>query len=185
MDIFEKIDCWLIDQLEVLTHRFQRITGKDCFWMAEVCTSLIFGIWFCFIEYQILISSWDFIDILVNILLLVLSCGGLFFLVYHAKTQTRKHIQFKNSKRHDTTSRSVRILWLVISLLNLWALCAGKHQHLFGKINCISSLITTLLMYLIACTPLPPRKSLIKKLLEAILDAFNRGREAIPDPVPS
>jgi hypothetical protein len=160
-----KIDNFLIDQIfEPFSHFFQKITGKDCFWLAAV----FFCITFVAVEIK---------NILDKDLFWAIAHAMNFFWLYlvtrDLSPQIRSRVSrgLKNEIRNHSTLAFLRKIMIFFCLVHL---LLGMMMPLY--LTFIWGVVIhsfTYALYFASCTPLPPQKSSIKAFLEGLATFFS------------
>jgi len=182
---FEKLDCFLVDWFERQSHRFQRLTGKDCFWLAELCVYVFVALWLGFAEFEILTSHPDLSLIMIGGLLVFIIAASFLGLLQYNKKSFKKNPQFKNGARCQRSDRITRVFWLFIFSFNFVGYIAGLDTTTFDYILLAATVLIAAVLYLIACTPLPPGTSMFRKLVNKVRAALTVSPQVVPDPAPS
>ena len=185
-DGIERFDNKLLDAVEWISHRIQRLTGKDCFWLAELCALALLGIIVIGTGCQIAVAG-SGAEIANDLIFAFISSGVLLWfchsLLRKREKNWRENPQFLNRSRADSFDQALRLMWLFFSY------CNTRDAWMDGTIDswvwAAYSIIMAAFLYLIACTPLPPRKNLVRKWLEKAQEALAPSSDALPDPVPS
>jgi hypothetical protein len=155
------VDTALLDLTEWCCHKFQLLTGRTNVWLAIQLTNLSIIVYFVWAALFFWIS-----DVQVRIALAVF-CAGLLY----ALTQTIFKVSieaYENSAYHRVAKgfrnpRRVRDSLLRISFLTLSILLAYPviflylHYHVgIAVLTYCLIVLTTVVLYLLACDPLPP-----------------------------
>ena len=178
----KKLDCILIDWFERQSHRFQRLVGKDCFWLAELCLYAFIATWFIFGEYQVLIGHASASLMIISGLFICLLAISFFVMLQYNKQMFEKNPQFKNNARSGPTERRIRLAWLGIFAFNLAPFLMGVYGTVYDYASLTSALLLFLFSYLAACTPLPPGTSIFRKMLNRAGEALTPNIQTTPDP---
>lgn len=155
------IDLGLLNLAERLCQTFQRLTGRTNVWLAVQLTNLSIIVYFASAAAYFWIGDAAFRVVFG------LFCGGVFYLL----TQTVFKVpveQYENSAygrvakglRNPRRVRDalLRIVFLTLSLL-LWAPILFVYINLHLRVVLLSYslvVLTTVVLYLLACDPLPP-----------------------------
>jgi hypothetical protein len=155
------IDSFLLNAVESFCHRFQRLTGRTNVWLAVQLTNISVIMYFVWAG----LFFWS-TDLVLRIFV-GLFCGG----VLYALTQTVFKVPIEESENNAyrrvakglRNPRRLRDALLRISFLNLSILLSYPaylayavlrvHIVLMGYFLIV---MTTVLLYLLACDPLPP-----------------------------
>lgn len=183
-----KIDLWLLYRLEKFAHWWQKLTGKNCFWLAKKF-SLLGGLSSC---YFIAVSYFTFRTdpFLAGVLSLV---GFILCLEVLHVLSLIKIIEtivldppnpFKYIKQID---RIFTIVSYPICAV-MWAFMIYS-AYLFSlptAIFCASAFIWIVIArYLKCCDPLPPAKSRVKEWKEKFVNAVKGIFAPVPQPNPA
>lgn len=173
-------DQWLLDKFERLGHKSQLYIGKDCFWWAH-CFLVIASLFFLLPK-----PPWgNLTHILQRITSgkIIITVFLFFFIrlgIYYNETQVKSKLDngFINPKR---------LLWQVriILIIALAILDILSQSSMFS----LCSLGFMIVIYFVACTPLPPAPSKLKEWLKnrlrAVKKFFTTMPQEVPVPVPS
>jgi hypothetical protein len=166
------VDSALLDLTERVCRRFQMLTGRTNVWLAVQLTNLSIVVYFVFAG----VYFWRS-DVLERIVLAVF-CAGLLYLLtqtifkdpveaYENNAYRRVAKGFRNPRR--VRDALLRILFLTLSIV----LC---YPILFVYINLRLHIVllsyslvvlTTVLLYVLACDPLPPCAGRLREWLGA------------------
>lgn len=183
------IDFWLLGRLEKFANWWQKLTGKNCFWLAKMST-IFYGFSGVALEIRIILRSKEITFTVIRGLMMF----GFFALAiwFFRQVKFREKIVYKS---HDLNlSNPFKIIdHLLRKILLLGTLTFGIASLLAGEFSVIGILISVLLNiilwqallnYFSACDSLPPaNKSKIKEWKEKLVNAI-KGVFA-PDPQPS
>ncbi len=178
----DKIDDFLIEKFERQAHKFQRLTGKDCFWLAELFLYIAAGLMISTNFYSAEVSPQPHLALLCGMSFILFLSAYLSLLV--TKRQFEVNPKFKNQERLNKWSRIIRKLYVTMILLN-GIIISGDLQCSPYTVYVFSFCLYGVFYYLLACTPLPPGTSMLKKVLNKIREAFTLSPTALPDPIPS
>lgn len=174
-----RFDAWLIRQLEKFTHWFQKLTGKDNFFLAR-CALAVSVV--C-----ILVRAID--PVTGNLRYQQLFSGGVFGLLYLYNTSTEEETiredaikGFANRNKVSSFVRFLRLLWFSIMIIVTLPQCFLFALFLFGDIpfgiidwrRVLDESSFALFWYLIACDPLPPCSSKVMDWLRSF------GQKPVP-----
>jgi len=165
-----RFDAWILKHIEKFTHRFQLLTGKNCFWLARA----------------VIIASMFAAAIHVNVM-----AGDISF-----SLRTVVVIIF--------CSWSLLLCWM-IGLVERWAeqdyRCSGaansQKNNVFGRLFLMALTLSVmpilesyeyigaiLMVYLVACDPLPPGTSKVRKAIEWFKAQWQSITTPAPEPKP-
>ena len=155
------VDSALLNFTERLCHAFQRLTGRTNAWLAFQLTNLSIVVYFVWVALQFLAS-----DALPRTVLAILSGGVLFLLsqtVFKVPVEVHENSAYRRVASGARNPRRVRDVLLRVSFLTLSIVLLYPvffvYVHLGRAIVVLTySLIvlTTVVLYLLACDPLPP-----------------------------
>ena len=177
------IDAALLDLIEAACHRFQRLTGRTNVWLAVQLTNLSVIVYFVWAGlYFWMAPLW--LRAAVGVF-----CSGVFYVL----TQTVLKVPIEESEQNAyrrvakglRNPRRLRDALLRISFLALsivlpyLALVAASRLRALGvRVQVQHALLTytlivlmTILMYLLACDPLPPCVGRVREWLRALQPA--------------
>ena len=155
------IDTFVLNAAESFCHRFQRLTGRTNVWLAVQLTNISVITYFVWAG----LYFWN-ADVILRIVVGLFCCG-----VFYALTQTVFRVPIEESENNAyrrvakglRNPRRVRDALLRISFLNLSVLLFYPiflvYSTLRLRLVLLSYLLivlTTVLLYLLACDPLPP-----------------------------
>lgn len=195
--MFERIDSLLLNWLGKFSGWFQKMTGKNCFWLSRIFLVWggmnFFGIW-----------QTDVIDALMNkgyngarglawpiflSCLVIVSTTGLWFISKYDEKRALRHIEqgymnpFKLSHYHFRLfSFSVFVFAVCLSVSLFWKPSAANALGVFFGVN--GWLGNVLHDYFMACNLLPPSKSKIKELREKFSAFVRNIFSPFPTPAP-
>lgn len=174
------IDSVLVRLTEWCCHRFQRLTGKTNTWLAVQLTNL------SIIVYFVWAAAYLWAGGLALRIFIGLFCSVLFY----ALTQTvlKEPIEAHENSAHRRVANGfgnprrlrdapLRISFLTLSIL-LWYPLIFVYTHLRIRIVLLSYaliVLTTVVLYVLACDPLPPCTAKVKEWVRALLPASVRA----------
>lgn len=176
--VMARIDSALLDFTEWLCRKFQVVTGRTNVWLAVQLTNLSIVMYFVWAGVYFLKSD------LAPRMALGLFCGGLFYVltqtIFKEPVEAYENNAYRRVARGLRNPRRIRDALLRISFLTLSLVMFYPvvlvYVHLRLHVAALSySLIvlTTIVLYLLACDPLPPCPGQLKEWL----------RGASPSPV--
>lgn len=166
------IDAGILNAIESLCHRFQRLTGRTNVWLAFQLTNLSVIVYFV----------WAGLYFWKTTLALRVVVGLFCCCVFYVLTQTVFKVPIEESENYAyrrvakgyRNPRRVRDALLRISFLTLTIVLGypllAAYQRLHIRIAFLSYLLIvlmTVLMYLLACDPLPPCPGSIREWLRS------------------
>ena len=188
------VDSALLDVTEWLCRRFQVLTGRTNVWLAFQLTNLsiiVFFIW-AGMHFLVVPGLWRMV--------IALFCGGLLYLltqtifkvpveVYENNEYRRVSKGFRNPRR--LRDAMLRVPFLTLSVLLLYPVVfVYLSPGLMSLLNLHVSFfvvpyglvaLTTAMLYLLACDPLPPCPGKVREWIRGLVPA----RLAATDPVQS
>src|SRR5262245_50199619 len=167
------IDSRLLDVLESLCQRFQVLTGRTNVWLAVQLTNLSVVVYFVWAS----LVFWN-VDSLPMRVFLALFCGSvLYFLtktVFRVSIEASERSAYQRAAKGLRNPRKLRDAMLRISFLTLCILLGYPVMWVYLTLHLSFFLLTyslvvltTIVLYLLACDPLPPSAASSKKLTAA------------------
>lgn len=154
------MDAWIIDKLERFAHKWQRMTGLDCFWLAKqtaILTSLV-SVLFLPFSFSTEGPLFHAIMFLFSAMLAGL-CGTV-------REQCRAAQANGCCNRLKRTIQLERIMLTLLWVVVIVGAIAGRDAS-FRKL--ITSLTLVLLLtYFISLDPLPPCESKVKQWIKGL-----------------
>jgi MFS family permease len=155
------IDSAILNLAERFCHRFQRLTGRTNVWLAVQLTNLSIIVYFIWAS----VYFWRS-DVAVRIVL-GLFCGGVLYLltqtIFKEPIETYENNAYRRVAKGLRNPRRLqdallRILFLTLSLVLLYPILFVYINLRVRIVLLTYSLIalTTVVLYLLACDPLPP-----------------------------
>ena len=181
--MFERIDCILIDKVfQPISNKFQRLTGRTCFFLAKTFFSLSCG---SVIAMVIFHSNLIITSYFPLFLIMVLLAGILLILLNRKIKKIPSDMDFflsgqANLYRIDPAAFMARCANTLVMIFFI-ALDIYLYRKMI-RVNIYFDVYLVVLWiahYLLACTPLPPQKSWVRKLLEK----FKLAEKGITSPV--
>lgn len=168
------VDTAVLDFTERLCRRFQRWTGRTNVWIAFQLTNLSIVIYFIWVGALYWLSG----DVVLRAFVAVF-CGGVFFVL--TRTLFKSSIDFAekeafrraaNGLRNPRRLRDaqLRIAFLTLSIMlsyPLWLAYVTLRLR-FVLLTEALILLTTVVLYVLACDPLPPCRSTIREWIDAL-----------------
>ena len=156
------VDSALLNLTERLCRRLQVLTGRTNVWLAFQLTNLSIVIYFVWLGMVYVVSEMLGLRIFVTLV-----CGGVLFML--SKTLFRESVEaseadaYRRVARGLMNPRRLRDAQLRISFLSLSVLLTGpllvaylRFQMTLALLTYSLVLLTTVLLYVLACDPLPP-----------------------------
>ena len=159
------IDLWTLDLTEWLCRRIQLLTGRTNVWLAAQLTNLSIVVYFVWVVMTVRVISGE-ISGLVGMAVAVFSSGVLYLLtqtVFRVPIETSENEAYRRVANGLRNPRRVRDAQLRISFVTLSLLLL--YPFLFLRINDRVPfpllgyplvVLTTVVLYVLACDPLPP-----------------------------
>ena len=181
------VDSAVLDFTERMCRRFQAWTGRTNVWLAFQLTNLSVVVYFIWVAGLYLLSR----DVVLRVFV-ALFCGGVFFVL--TRTIFRTSIELSETEAYRRVAKGLRnprrlrdaplrmsfLMLAVLWYLTLGLLLAYPVLFVYVKLRVhllvLSYLLialTTLLLYLLACDPLPPCAGKVKEWLNAAVRALN------------
>lgn len=186
------IDFWLLGRLEKFAHWWQKLAGKNCFWLARaavVCYGLLIV--------AILVPSILYGKNLVAVTMPVILIVAAFFTVFHHFKMIKYKERIVSGMQEAGLSNPFKIIdsdWRTVALLIIFLcmLAVVVNSVTGGSVSgyFISIMLGFLVFldglsyYFSACDPLPPAKSKIKEWKEKSVNAVKGVFAPAPQPSP-
>jgi hypothetical protein len=177
------IDSALLDLTERCCRRFQRLTGRTNVWLAVQLTNLSIIVYF--------VWAAAFLQIVEPWLraALVLFCAGLFYgltqTIFKMPIETAEGNAYRRVAKGLRNPRRVRDALLRISFLTLCVLFFTPSVLLYlyfrmqiALLSYSLIVLTTVVLYLLACDPLPPCSGRVREWLRGMAPARPAPRNA-------
>src|SRR5215471_8198115 len=178
------VDAAILDLVQLICQRLQVLTGRTNVWFAFQLTNLSVVVYFIWVTrlYQLTAD-------LVFRLFVTMFCGGVFFVL--TRIMFKVPIEFSEAEAYRRVSKGLRnprrirdaqlrIAFLTLSIVlgyPLWLAFVTLHVR-FALLTDALILLTTVLLYVLACDPLPPCASKVMDWLRGLVPARNTA--AIP-----
>jgi hypothetical protein len=168
------VDAAVLDFTERLCRRFQTWTGRTNVWLAFQLTNLSIVMYFTWVAALYLLSA----DVTVRVFV-ALFCGSVFFVltrtifkspieVSEAEAYRRVAKGLRNPRRRRDAQLRISFLTLSIVLLYpMWFVYSTLRLR-FGLLTEALIVLTTIVLYVLACDPLPPCASKVREWLRAV-----------------
>jgi|SRR5829696_9047035 len=167
------LDTALLNLTERCCRRFQLLTGKTNVWLALQLTNLSIIVYFVWAGMYFVIADPD------ARLLVALFCGGLLYVlsqtVFKVPIETYETAAFRRVAQGFRNPRRVRDALLRISFLTLsivlWYPVMIVYAQLRLGVVLLSYpliVLTTVVLYLLACDPLPPCRGTVRAWLRGL-----------------
>lgn len=167
-------DVWLFARFEKFAHRWQRLTGLTCFWLFR-CSFALSYVAMCADTLSGVSSYADgrIVYVVMNTIAYAVVWVRFRIVITYVE-RTLKAGATRNPV--ESVGRPIRSSLLIVeSFMMLSALELSQGMFALHIICFVSAL------YFVSCTPLPPSKSTVRKLVEKGLAALSG---ALPEPVP-
>ena len=171
------VDSLILNLTEQLCRRFQTWTGRTNVWLAFQLTNLSIIVYFIWVAGLYWLSG----DLAFRIFV-ALFCGGVFFVltrtifrmsieVSEAEAFRRVAKGLRNPRRiRDAQLRIAFLTLLVVLSYPLWFVYITLHLH-FILLTEALIVLTTVVLYVLACDPLPPCAGTVKEWLRLMVPA--------------
>jgi hypothetical protein len=170
------IDELILDCTERVCRRFQRLTGRSNVWIAVQLTNLSIVVYFVWAGAYIWSS-----DLPIRIGL-GLFCAGLLYVlsqtVLKVPVETSEQSAYQRAARGYRTPRRVRDVLLRVLFLALAVMLAGPIALIYVSLHLPIVLLgyslivlTTTLLYVLACDPLPPCAGTVTEWIQRLVPA--------------
>jgi hypothetical protein len=165
------VDSAVLDFTERICRRFQTWTGRTNVWLAFQLTNFSIVIYFIWAAGLYLVS-----DDLVLRVFVALFCGGVFFAltrtIFKVSIETSESAAYQRVAKGLRNPRRIRDSQLRIAFLTLsvvlsyplWFAYVTLHLR-FVLLTEILIILTTVVLYVLACDPLPPCAGKVKDWL--------------------
>lgn len=171
------VDSAVLDLTERICRRFQTWTGRTNVWLAFHLTNLSIVLYFVWVTVLYVLSGDVALRVFVG-----LFCGGVFFML--PRTVLRTSIEGAEAEAYRRVAKGLRnprrlrdaqlrIAFLTLSILlsyPLWLAYITLHVR-FALLTEALILLTTIVLYLLACDPLPPCASRVGVWLRGLVPA--------------
>ncbi len=181
------VDAALLDLTEWACQRFQACTGRTNLWLAFHLTNLTVVLYFTWVTALYWLSA----SLAVRVFVAVF-CGTLFVVL--TKTLFRVSLEASEAQAHRRVAKGLRnprrirdaqlrIAFLTISIFMaplLWLAYAAPGMRFMLTAELLA-VLTTLLLYILACDPLPPCEARLREWLRALMPLRRAETPATPD----
>jgi len=176
------VDSALLDLTEWLCRRFQVLTGRTNVWLAFQLTNFSIVVFFVWAGMHFRIGGLPFR------IALAASCGGLLYLLtqtlFKVPVETYENSEYRRVSRGFRNPRRVRdamlrIAFLTLSLMLFFpVLFVYRYPQVLAVLNLGASsfvvahgltVLTTVMLYLLACDPLPPCHGKVRVWLRSLV----------------
>jgi hypothetical protein len=179
------IDSAILNATESLCRRFQLLTGRTNVWLAFQLTNLSIIVYF--VSAAVYFRSSD----TTTRIFLALFCSGLLYALgqtifkepieaYERSAYQRVAKGFRNPRR--VRDALLRIPFLTLSIVLLYPalfVYSTLHEHIV-LLSYSLILLTTIVLYLLACDPLPPCAGKVRDWIQAWTTSRVPASDAVP-----
>ncbi len=156
------VDSAVLNLTEKICRRFQAWTGRTNVWLAFQLTNLSIVVYFIWVVGLYLLS----VDVTLRVFV-VLFCGSVFFVLTRtifrmsieaAELQAYKRVAKGLANPRRLRDAQLRIAFLTLSIVlsyPLWFVYVTLHLR-FVLLTDALIILTTVILYVLACDPLPP-----------------------------
>jgi hypothetical protein len=165
------LDSAVLNVTEQLCRRFQAWTGRTNVWLAFQLTNLSIVVYFVWVTGLYLMSG----DLVLRVFV-ALFCGGVFFVltrtVFKVSVEASENAAYGRVAKGLRNPRRVRDAQLRIAFLTLsvvlsyplWLAYITLHVR-FPLLTAALIILTTVVLYVLACDPLPPCAGKVREWL--------------------
>jgi hypothetical protein len=173
------VDSVVLNLTERICRRFQAWTGRTNVWLAFQLTNLSIVVYFVWVAGLYLLSG----DLALRVFV-ALFCGGVFFVLTRTifqvsieVSETEAYRRVAKGLRNPRRIRDaqLRIAFLTLSVVlsyPLWFASITLHLRLALLADALI-ILTTVVLYILACDPLPPCASKVREWLRGMARARN------------
>ena len=173
------VDSAILNLIERMCRRFQLLTGRTNVWLAFQFTNLSIVIYFVWVAGLYLLS----VDLALRAFV-ALFCGAVLFVLtrtlFKVSIEASEAAAYQRAAKGLGNPRRIRDAQLRIAFLTLsivlsyplrFAYMIGHRP--FAVLTEALIVLTTLVLYLLACDPLPPCASKVREWLRGMMPARN------------
>jgi hypothetical protein len=171
------LDSAVLDLTERLCRRFQRWTGRTNVWVAFQLTNLSIVVYFLWVVVLYLLSA----DLAVRVFV-AMFCAGVFFVL--TRTIFKTSIEASEAEAYRRVAKGLRnprrirdaqlrIAFVTLSIVlsyPLWFVYTTLHLR-FVLLTEALIILTTVVLYVLACDPLPPCTGTVRERLRGMAHA--------------
>jgi hypothetical protein len=179
------VDSAVLNLTERMCRRFQTWTGRTNVWLAFQLTNLSVVVYFIWVAALYLLSG----DVALRTFV-ALFCGGVFFVL--TRTIFRMSIDTSEAEAYRRVAKGLRnprrirdaqlrIAFLTLSIVlsyPLWLAYIILHLR-FALFTEALILLTTVILYVLACDPLPPCAGTVREWLRGLVPARTHRRRLV------
>jgi len=173
------VDSALLDFTERLCRRFQTWSGRTNVWLAFQLTNLSIVVYFAWVAVLYWLTGMFALRVFV-----ALFCGGVFLVLTRTifevsidASETQAYRRVAKGLRNPRRIRDVqlRIAFLTLSVLLAWPLWFAyvTLRLRFMLLTEALVVLTTAVLYLLACDPLPPCEGKVREWIRGLAPARN------------
>jgi hypothetical protein len=179
----ERFDAFVLDLTEAACRRWQRLTGRTNIWLAVQLTNLSIVLYFALAGVTFLTGDWLVRAVVTVVAAVVLY--GLTKTVLRVPIESVEASAYQRVMKGLRNPRRVRDLPIRLSFVGLSLLMTGPSAlayYVFGMrpLGHLLVVLTTVLLYVIACDPLPPAPDTARQPWGAVAARLLRGPAAAP-----
>jgi hypothetical protein len=178
------VDAAILDLVELICQRLQMLTGRTNVWFAFQLTNLSVVVYFMWITRLYMLTA----DLVLRVFV-TMFCGGVFFVL--TRIMFKVPVEFSEAEAYRRVSKGLRnprrvrdaqlrIAFLTLSIVlgyPLWLAFRTLHIRFILWTDALI-LLTTVLLYVLACDPLPPCTSKVMDWLRGLVPARKIGTPA-------
>jgi hypothetical protein len=182
------IDSAVLDLTERICRRFQLWTGRTNVWLAFQLTNLSVVVYFAWVAVLYWLSG-----VLAFRIFVALFCGGVFVVLTRtifnvsieaSETQAYRRVARRLRNPRRIRDAQLRIAFLTLSIvlaLPLWIAYVALEMR-FMLLTEALAVLTTAVLYILACDPLPPSEGKVREWLRGMAPARNANASAPASP---
>jgi hypothetical protein len=181
------VDSAVLDFTEWLCRRFQALTGRTNVWLAFQLTNLSIVVYFTWVATLYFASS----DLALRVFVAAF-CGGVFFVltrtIFKVSIEASEAAAYRRVAKGLRNPRRVRDAQLRIAFLTLsvvlsyplWFAYIVLRQR-FILLTAALIILTTVVLYVLACDPLPPCVGKVRAWIRGMVPARIASAANLPD----
>src|SRR6185295_5647823 len=180
------VDSAVLDLVERLCRRFQVWTGRTNVWLAFQLTNLSVIVYFIWLAGLYWLSG----DLALRVFVAFFSCGVFFMLtrtVFRTSIETAESEAYRRAAKGLRNPRRIRDAQLRIAFLTLsivlsyplWFTYVTLHVR-FVLLTEALIILTTVVLYVLACDPLPPCTGKVREWVRRLAPAQNPTTDVSP-----
>jgi hypothetical protein len=185
-DRMSYVDSAVLNLTERICRQFQAWTGRTNVWLAFQLTNLSIVVYFIWVAGLYLLS----VDLTLR-LFVVLFCGSVFFVLTRtifkmsieaAEVQAYKRLAQGLGNPRRVRDAQLRIAFLTLSIVlsyPLWFAYVILHLR-FVLLTDALIILTTVVLYVLACDPLPPCVGKVREWLRGLTPARKANAPSLP-----